>query len=241
MNIRPSRRTKVFSRVTNSLRKEECKITFSLIILIDTWGKCASGHKCLCPHAEHEYKWRLTRGRGMTEHQRLVWLMSHPVCAEVNDAMHQLCWCTVQHKCATQRLDHGKAGEIYERVMWTIRVSWISKPIQWQLQFAKHCDRNQCWQQCKRGHRNISRRDDLGVNCAAKSVAIHLQEKYQAVTLSTSAVRVNNETIQIDPQLFFKGSSQQELGVISWKTSSNSKFAAIPQQSATPDLCYEAC
>ena len=32
----------------------------------------------------------LTRGRGMTETQRLVWLMGHPVCSEVNNAMQQL-------------------------------------------------------------------------------------------------------------------------------------------------------
>ena len=32
----------------------------------------------------------LTRGRGMTETQRLVWLMAHPVCTEVNNAMQQL-------------------------------------------------------------------------------------------------------------------------------------------------------
>ena len=32
----------------------------------------------------------LTRGRGMTETQRLVWLMVHPVCTEVNNAMQQL-------------------------------------------------------------------------------------------------------------------------------------------------------
>ena len=40
---------------------------------------------------------------------RLVWLMSHPVCAEVNNAMQQLTG--VQYN--TQILDHGKAGEIY--------------------------------------------------------------------------------------------------------------------------------
>ena len=34
----------------------------------------------------------------------------------------------------------------------------------------------------------------------------------------------------------FKGSSQQELGMTSWKRSSNSKFAAIPQQSSKPDM-----
>ena len=38
----------------------------------------------------------LTRGRGMTETQCLIWLMAHPVCAEVNNAATY--WCTVQHK-----------------------------------------------------------------------------------------------------------------------------------------------
>ncbi|KAG1687728.1 hypothetical protein GQR58_008303 [Nymphon striatum] len=32
----------------------------------------------------------LTRGRGMTEVQRVVWLLSHPLCSEVNNAMQQL-------------------------------------------------------------------------------------------------------------------------------------------------------
>ncbi len=32
----------------------------------------------------------LTRGRGMTETHRLVWLMAHPVFAEVNNGMQQL-------------------------------------------------------------------------------------------------------------------------------------------------------
>ena len=32
----------------------------------------------------------LTRGRGMTEIQRLVWVLSMPVCANVNEAMQKL-------------------------------------------------------------------------------------------------------------------------------------------------------
>ena len=32
----------------------------------------------------------LTRGRGMTETQRLVWVMSMPICADVNNAMQSL-------------------------------------------------------------------------------------------------------------------------------------------------------
>ena len=31
-----------------------------------------------------------TQGKGLSETQRLVWLMSMPVCAEVNNAMHTL-------------------------------------------------------------------------------------------------------------------------------------------------------
>jgi hypothetical protein len=32
----------------------------------------------------------LRRGRGMTEQQRITWLLVMPACAEVNDAMHEL-------------------------------------------------------------------------------------------------------------------------------------------------------
>ena len=44
----------------------------------------------------------LTRGRGMTENQRLVWLMAHPVCVEVNNAMQQLTG--VQYNTSEQHL-----------------------------------------------------------------------------------------------------------------------------------------
>ena len=39
---------------------------------------------------------------------------------------------------------------------------------------------------------------------AQQKVLQYSLNKYQAVTLSTSAVKVNNETIQIDPQLLFQ-------------------------------------
>ena len=68
------------------------------------------------------------------------------------------------------------AREIFGRLMWTIRVSRISKPIRWQLLFAKHFDRNQCWHQCKRGHRKLCMREDLDANDGAKRVATQLQE-----------------------------------------------------------------
>ena len=45
----------------------------------------------------------LTRGHGMTETQRLVWLMAHPVCAEVNNAIQQLTG--VQYNTSEQHKD----------------------------------------------------------------------------------------------------------------------------------------
>ena len=44
-----------------------------------------------------------TRGRGMTQTQRLVWLMAHTVCAEVNNAMQQLTG--VQYNTSEQHKD----------------------------------------------------------------------------------------------------------------------------------------
>ncbi len=39
----------------------------------------------------------LTRGRGMTEQQRLIWLLSMPACAEVNQCYAAAHRCQLQH------------------------------------------------------------------------------------------------------------------------------------------------
>ena len=52
----------------------------------------------------------LTRGRGMTETQRLVWLMAHPVCAEVNNAMQQRTG--VQYNTSEQHKDLTTARQV---------------------------------------------------------------------------------------------------------------------------------
>ena len=45
----------------------------------------------------------MTRGRGMTEAQRALWVLSAPSCAEVNDAMQQ--YTSVQHMSSDQHKD----------------------------------------------------------------------------------------------------------------------------------------
>ena len=51
----------------------------------------------------------LTRGRGMTEHQRLVWLLSMPVCAEINQAMQELT--EVNYNTGEQNKDMSEARQ----------------------------------------------------------------------------------------------------------------------------------
>ena len=49
----------------------------------------------------------LTRGRGMTEQQRLIWLLSSPVCAEMNHAM--LDFTGVSYSTSEQNMDHSES------------------------------------------------------------------------------------------------------------------------------------
>ena len=67
----------------------------------------------------------------MTETQRLVWLMAHPVCSEVNNAVQQLTG--VQYNTSEQHKDLTAARQgkdMAGRVNYCITVFRISKPIQ---------------------------------------------------------------------------------------------------------------
>ena len=91
---------------------------------------------------------------------------------------------------------------------------------------------------------NVDTAKDVGekilTSMAQRKVLQHsFKKKDQTVTLSTSAVKVNNETMQIDPRLLFQRlitAGSQELGMTSWKRSSHSNFAAIHQQYSKPCL-----
>ena len=51
----------------------------------------------------------LTRGRGFTEQQRLIWLLSMPACAETNRAMQELTG--VKSNSGEQNKDMSKARQ----------------------------------------------------------------------------------------------------------------------------------
>ena len=140
----------------------------------------------------------------MTETQRLVWLMAHPVSDVVNDAMQQLTG--VQYNTSEQHKDltTARQGKYDGRLVWTIRVSWFSK------RFSGNCSLRSSATGINAGISvNVDTAKDVGekilTSMAQQKVLKHsFKKKDQAVTLSTSAVKVNNETIHIDPQLLFQ-------------------------------------
>ena len=147
----------------------------------------------------------LTRCRGRIKTQRLVWLIAHPVCAEVNNAMQQLDGVqyntSEQHKVLTtvrQGKDMADSCEILEflesgnpfsdNCSFRSIATGINAGISVNVDTAKKC-----------------RREDLSINGAAKSVEPQLQENNTKLSHSVLQLsKVNNETIQIDPQLLFQ-------------------------------------
>ncbi len=93
---------------------------------------------------------------------------------------------------------------------------------------------------------NVDPAKDVGEkilrSMAQQNVLQHsFKRKDQAVTLSTSAVKVNNETIQIDPQLLFKrlvpaGTLNGQLGEIF-----QFELLQVSPSDLRSQICYEVC
>ena len=161
----------------------------------------------------------LTRGRGMTEPQRLVWLMAHPVCAEVNNAMLQLTG--VQYNTSEPHKDLTTARQVKDMTDPCELLEFLES----RNSFSDNCSLRSIVTGINAGiSGNVDTAKEVGekilTSLAQQNVLQHSFKKQdQAVTLSTSAVKVNNE-----------------LGMTSWKRSSNSNFADIPKQSSKPDM-----
>lgn len=147
----------------------------------------------------------LTRGRGMQEHQRTVWLLSMPKCAELNSAMQELASLSYvtseQHKDNTiSRLerDNNDARKLLsffedknpfsnEKELRNIATGMVASP-----------------------NVNVYLAKNVGLNIiksmSGSKIKDHtFKRKDQAVTLAhKSAVNVDGETVQIDPQLLFQ-------------------------------------
>ena len=147
----------------------------------------------------------LTQGRGMSETQRLVWLMSMPSCAEVNNAMQNLTGVmyhtSEQHKETTkarQERDYKDTNELI--TFLSQRNPFNPDPSLRSITSGVVAEDNV----------NADKANELGgkilSSLAGKNVHDHsFRRKDQVVTLgSKTAVRFVEDCIQVDPQLLFQ-------------------------------------
>ncbi|KAG1678943.1 hypothetical protein GQR58_013119 [Nymphon striatum] len=146
----------------------------------------------------------LTRGRGMTEVQRVVWLLSHPLCSEVNNAMQQLTG--VNYNTSEQHKDVTKSRQ--EKDMTdTCELLEFLEP---RNPFSDNKSLRNIATGVNADDRvNADNARDVGDKILTSMVDKHVLEytfkkTNQAVTMSTSVVKINNEAIHIDSQLLFQ-------------------------------------
>ena len=150
----------------------------------------------------------LTRGTGMGEHERLVWLLGLPACAEVNAAMQNTTDVSLatseqhsQHKDvskARQQRDHNDTTLIVRYLME--RNPFNGEPTLRCVASGRAAESSVNADQAKLLGENILHRM-IGKN----ALEITFNRKHQVVTMATkTAVKINGETIQVDPSLLFQ-------------------------------------
>ena len=144
----------------------------------------------------------LTRGRGMSDSQRLVWLLSMPSCAQVNISMQTLTG--VHYETSDQHKDMGKS-----------RMQLLDAFKQWDPFKADTSLRGIVNGVIAGETVNVDQAKLVGERVLESMVGQNVQEysfkrNFQAVTLnSKTAVTIKDEQVVIDPQLLF-----QQLSII---------------------------
>jgi hypothetical protein len=147
----------------------------------------------------------LTRGRGMTELQRLVWLLSMPACADVCNAMQELsgvnCDSSEQHKDSTQSRIKRDMDDTYKilKILSELNPFGPDPSLRGLVSGLS-------------AHESVNVDDakDIGESiinsmCGQCVSSISFQRKRQAITLaSKTSLKIDDECVQIDPQLLFQ-------------------------------------
>ena len=140
----------------------------------------------------------------MTETHRLIWLMAHPVCAEVNNAIQQRTG--VEYKTNEQHKDLTTARQVKDMTEACELLEFLES----RNSFSDNCSLRSIAKGFNAGiSGNVDTAKEVGENILTLMAQQHMlqhsfKKRDQAVTLSTSAVKVNNESIQIDPKLLFQ-------------------------------------
>ena len=142
----------------------------------------------------------LTRSRGMTEQQRLTWLLALPACAETNRAMQEMTD-VLQYNSGEQNKDMTNARK--QRDILTVlaeRNPFASNPGLRNIMSGINAHSTV----------NVDTAKDTGkkilTSMTGQSATDYtFKRNAQAVTLvATSAVKIDNDLVQIDPQLLFQ-------------------------------------
>ena len=147
----------------------------------------------------------LTRGRGLTEVQRLVWLFSMPACAEINEAMQELtgikCDTSEQHKDSTPARVKRDSEDTY-KILQTVSVldPFGPDPTLRGLVSGLVAGEQVNADDAKRVGQLI-----LDSMVGKDIYTYSFRQNMQAVTIGAkAAIKVNEEQVQVDPQLLFQ-------------------------------------
>ncbi|XP_041362003.1 uncharacterized protein LOC121377973 [Gigantopelta aegis] len=147
----------------------------------------------------------LTRGRGMTEQQRLTWLMSMPACGEVNSVMQELT--RISYDTGEQNKDMTKARQSRD---WKDTLSVLENLKERSPFSDDQTLRNIFTGVHAHSTVNVDKAKTVGKSILdgmdGEIVAEYtFKRKHQVVTLDTkSTVKIDGESVQIDPQLLFQ-------------------------------------
>ena len=150
----------------------------------------------------------LTRGTGMGEHERLVWLLGLPACAEVNAAMQSatdVSFATSEQH--SQHKDVSKARQQRDHNDTTLIVRYLQERNPFSGEPTLRCVASG---RAADSSVNADQARLLGENILHRMIGkdaleVTFKRKHQVVTMVTkSAVKVNGDTIAVDPSLLFQ-------------------------------------
>ncbi|KAK3728716.1 hypothetical protein QZH41_001096 [Actinostola sp. cb2023] len=148
----------------------------------------------------------LTRGSGMTERQRLTWLLSMPACAETNCAMQELTG--VQYNSSEQNKDMTKSRQkrdmddaiVILKTLVDGKTPFAPDPVLKNIMTGVNAEESVDVDEARaKGEKILS-------SMAGESVATYsFKRKEQSVTLAArSSIRIEDNRVHVDPQLLFQ-------------------------------------
>lgn len=149
----------------------------------------------------------LTRGRGMTEIQRLIWVLSAPCCADINDAMQNFTKVSYstseQHKEATASRINRDMHDVQELLRYLTERNPLDTEGPQEL-------RNIATGVTALSGVNCDTAKDVGAKILhkmtnAKVTEFSFKKKDQAVTMEAKkSVKIRDEEVVFDPLLLFQ-------------------------------------